>query len=242
MGFLESIWQPIIVVALLCAGMVHAHTVIVYPGYRGNNLHSNGTVEQTNGLGTAWENNSYIYPYGMQWMYPCGGMPTTTNRTKWPVKGGAVSVQPGWFQGHSKALFYINMGLGTTPPNMSLPMMPVFQIIGPTNEPYPGTFCIPQVPLPAGVSVNVGDHATIQVIEASQSGAALYNCVDIEFAEPEDVDEVTRDNCFNSSDISFNTIFTTSSLSGATRPLRITKQSVLSAVPLIVIGLFGFVI
>lgn len=193
-------------------------------------------------------------------------MPTTTNRTKWPVKGGAVSVQPGWFQGHSKALFYINMGLGTTPPNMSLPMMPVFQIIGPTNEPYPGTFCIPQVPLPAGVSVNVGDHATIQVIEASQSGAALYNvcwvflflvfffsrtrvlilwilqCVDIEFAEPEDVDEVTRDNCFNSSDISFNTIFTTSSLSGATRPLRITKQSVLSAVPLIVIGLFGFVI
>lgn len=212
------------------------------------------TVQASNGFP-----QSFYYVLG-------GGMPTTTNRTKWPVKGGAVSVQPGWFQGHSKALFYINMGLGTTPPNMSLPMMPVFQIIGPTNEPYPGTFCIPQVPLPAGVSVNVGDHATIQVIEASQSGAALYNvcwvflflvfffsrtrvlilwilqCVDIEFAEPEDVDEVTRDNCFNSSDISFNTIFTTSSLSGATRPLRITKQSVLSAVPLIVIGLFGFVI
>lgn len=58
-------------VALLCVGLSHAHTVIVYPGYRGNNLHTNGTVEEADGLGAAFSNGSYSYPYGMQWIYPC---------------------------------------------------------------------------------------------------------------------------------------------------------------------------
>ena len=59
------------VVAVLCAGLVDAHTVMVYPGYRGNNLISNGTVDQADGLGQAYVDGSYIYPYGMQWQYPC---------------------------------------------------------------------------------------------------------------------------------------------------------------------------
>lgn len=58
---------------------------------------------------------------------------------------------------------------------MSHPMITPFQIVGPTNDPYPGTFCLPQVPLPADISVNVGDHATIQVVESAKHGAALYN-------------------------------------------------------------------
>src|SRR5437016_3849610 len=37
--------------------------------------------------------------------------------------------------------------------------------------------------------------------------ADMSQCVDIEFAEPEDVAEVTRDNCFNSSHIAFSQIF-----------------------------------
>lgn len=102
-------------------------------------------------------------------------MPTSTNRTKWPVKGGAISIQPGWFQGHSKAFFYINLGLGAVPPNMSHVMVSPFEIIGPSSEPYPGTFCLPQVPLPTNITVNVGDLATIQVIETAIHGAALYN-------------------------------------------------------------------
>jgi len=36
------------------ATLVSAHTVMVYPGWRGNNLITNET-----------------FPYGMQWMYPC---------------------------------------------------------------------------------------------------------------------------------------------------------------------------
>jgi len=122
-------------------------------------------------------------------------MPPSTNRTKWPVTGGAIAMQPGWFQGHATAFFYINMGFGTTganyappdqaplfapetigePPNMSFPMVPVFQIVGPSKNPYPGTFCLPQVPLPANITVNVGDNATIQVVETAIHGASLFN-------------------------------------------------------------------
>lgn len=102
-------------------------------------------------------------------------MPTSQNRTKWPLKGGALSIQPGWFPGHALALFYINMGYGNEPMNYSHAMLPVFQIVGPSNQNYDGTFCLPQVPLPANYTPKVGDNATIQVIELAQHGAALYN-------------------------------------------------------------------
>lgn len=42
--------------------------------------------------------------------------------------------------------------------------------------------------------------------------------MDVTLAEPEDVAEVTEDNCYNSSDIGFNLVFTTEALrSSATR-------------------------
>jgi hypothetical protein len=109
-----------------------------------------------------------------------GGMRTTTNRTLWPVQGGAVAIQPGWFQGHATAFFYINLGFGTNgpddgPQNFSNPMVSVFQISGPSKGPYPGTFCLPQVPLPVNATVNIGDNATIQVVETAVHGAALFN-------------------------------------------------------------------
>lgn len=43
-----------ILISLALAGLAAAHTVISYPGWRGNNLITNET-----------------FPYGMQWMYPC---------------------------------------------------------------------------------------------------------------------------------------------------------------------------
>ena len=107
-----------------------------------------------------------------------GGMPISRNRTLWPVTGGAVGVQPGWFPGHATAFFYINLGEGTIPQNYSLPMQPVFQIIGPSNVQYDGSFCLPQVPLPANLTAKVGDNATIQIVETAQHGAALYNVRD----------------------------------------------------------------
>jgi hypothetical protein len=161
-----------------------------------------------------------------------GGMPTSKNRTLWPIKGGAISIQPGWFPGHSNAQFYFNMGYGNEPLNYSHSMAPAFSISGPSNNEYNGTFCMPQVPLPSNYDPKVGDNATIQVIELAQHGAALYNvsndvtsisvqpltkiqCVDITFAEPDKVAPVTKDNCFNSTQteqkIGFQMLYTTTS-------------------------------
>ena len=61
------------------------------------------------------------------------------------------------------------------PPNMSHNVVPAFSITGPSNDQYDGTICLPQVPLPAKVSFNVGDNITIQVVELAQHGAAIYN-------------------------------------------------------------------
>lgn len=107
-------------------------------------------------------------------------MHTTNNRTYWPTTGGAVSFQPGWFRGHLTALVQVNLGFGTDgpdhgPPNMSNPMVKPFQVQGPTNNPYPGTVCLPQVPLPVNAKVQAGDKATIQIVELAQHGAALYS-------------------------------------------------------------------
>ncbi|KAI5455954.1 hypothetical protein BGZ63DRAFT_418007 [Mariannaea sp. PMI_226] len=184
--------------ALVLATVAYAHSIITYPGWRGNNLITNDT-----------------FPYGMQWMYPCGGMTLTQNRTYWPTTGGAIAFQPGWFKGHSTAFLNINMGFGTDgpdggPANMSNIMVHTFQILGPSNNPFPGTVCLPQVPLPANVSVKAGDKATIQIVELAQHGASLFSCVDIIFADPGDkrLGEVNETNCFNSTDIGFAQVYT----------------------------------
>ena len=70
---------------------------------------------------------------------------------------------------------YINLGHGTLPENFALVMQPIFEIVGPSNELYPGSICLPQVPLPVNYTAKIGDNATIQVIETAQHGAALYN-------------------------------------------------------------------
>lgn len=57
---------------LFTSSLVSAHTVITYPGWRGDNLHTNGSVVDSQGLGVG-DNNTY--PYGMQWMYPCNSPP-----------------------------------------------------------------------------------------------------------------------------------------------------------------------
>ncbi|KAI4106360.1 MAG: hypothetical protein LQ339_003097 [Xanthoria mediterranea] len=219
--------------------LVSSHTVITYPGWRGNNLHSPGDIAEQKGLG-AGENGTY--PYGMQWIYPCGGMPISTNRTLWPITGGAVGVQPGWFPGHASAFFYINLGAGSIPPNYSLPMQPVFQIIGPSNVQYDGSFCLPQVPLPANFTAKVGDNATIQVVETAQHGAALYNCVDITFAEPEDVPEVNETNCVNSTDIGFELVFSTDSLTSAASPASSWRTPWTASLPLMAAIAWGVVL
>ncbi|KAK0277895.1 hypothetical protein LTR35_009731 [Friedmanniomyces endolithicus] len=225
-----------------------AHTVITYPGWRGDNLHTNGTLPEDCPECTGidrFDNGTVYFPWGMQWMYPCGGMPQTNNRSSWPISGGALSVQPGWFPGHSKAQIYVNIGIqemgALAPPNMSHPVVPPFEITGPNNNYYPGQWCIPQIGMPANVSLQVGQNITLQVIELAQHGAALYSvrpivlvsfdvdadgeqCVDLTLVEDgsSEVETVTPENCYNSTEsIGFQLVFTTAALaSGAPHSLQ----------------------
>jgi hypothetical protein len=65
--------------------------------------------------------------------------------------------------------------------------------------------------------------------------------VDIEFAEDGDaaVEEVTRDNCFNSSDISFQYMYTTSAIGSGATMLHAPKLSVATLFPLLLAVAFG---
>jgi hypothetical protein len=70
---------------------------------------------------------------------------------------------------------YINIGLGEQPDNYSWPITR-FLLRGPTDNPYPGTVCLPKLSLPADVRSRIksGDLATIQVVEAAKHGAGLF--------------------------------------------------------------------
>jgi len=149
----------IITLLAALASVVYGHTVITYPGWRGNNLITNAT-----------------FPFGMGWSYPCGGIGPTTNRTAWPLDGtGALAFQPGWFAGHLQNLMYVNLCLGAEPQNCSLPMVPVFELRGPSNNPYPGSVCLPSVPLPEGIRPQKGDLASIQLVQTPRHGGAQYS-------------------------------------------------------------------
>ena len=58
------------VTLILTALLPHvlSHTIITYPGIRGDNLKTNGSIADEDGLGVGKDNT---YPYGMQWAYPC---------------------------------------------------------------------------------------------------------------------------------------------------------------------------
>lgn len=72
LNHLSILRYAVVTIVTLYLDLITAHTIIVYPGYRGNNLHSNGTVEETNGLGMGLGNGSQpLWPYGMQWDFPC---------------------------------------------------------------------------------------------------------------------------------------------------------------------------
>ena len=93
--------------------------------------------------------------------------------------------------------------------------------------------------MPAGLTVNVGDNATIQVIETALHGGALYSCVDITFADPKDVPEVNETNCFNSTQITSNLIFTSAALESDSTVLPTRSHAFVSlAVATLLVFLF----
>lgn len=67
-------FHHIVAIAVAATSLARAHTVITYPGWRGNNLHTNGTLPEDNPdtVGVDfYEDGTMGFPYGMQWIYPC---------------------------------------------------------------------------------------------------------------------------------------------------------------------------
>ncbi|KFA70687.1 hypothetical protein S40288_11251 [Stachybotrys chartarum IBT 40288] len=151
---------------LFCASLVEAHFVITYPGWRGNTLGLNET-----------------FPNGMQSEAPCGGLPVTHNRTAWPVDGpGAFAIQPGWYANNEHTEFFISIGLGPDPDDFSQ-QINSFRGMGPTDNPFPDSFCLPQVNIPEEVRGAHGNFASIQFRQVHVSGNSAQNCADIYFTD-----------------------------------------------------------
>jgi len=123
---------------------------------------------------------SVTYPYWRgdsfptQWTYPCGGVNQSvsdTNRTAWPLDGGSLVFKPT----HPNAQTFVNLGLGGNVTRLNITLVPTF------NQTGNGTFCFKKLTLPSGLDIQEGTNASIQVIQLSENGGALYNCADITF-------------------------------------------------------------
>ncbi|EEP77247.1 predicted protein [Uncinocarpus reesii 1704] len=109
-----------------------------------------------------WRGNSFK----TQWERPCGGVNVTTNRTEWPLDGGSLLFAPS----HPWAITYVNLGLGSDDTvifNISL--------VEAFNQTGNGTLCFPKITIPEGTPISAGTNASIQVIQLSELGSALYN-------------------------------------------------------------------
>ncbi len=96
------------------------------------------------------------------------------------MSGGTIAFQPGWFVGHLKGFLQANLGFGTSGPDggplhMTVPLVSRFAFLGPSNNPFPGTVCLPNVSVPDNATVKAGDNATIQVVLVAQHGAAIMS-------------------------------------------------------------------
>lgn len=127
-----------------------------------------------------WRGSSFVEG-ASQWIFPCANVSETTNRTVWSTTGGSLRLHVG----HHWALTYVNLGLGNNVTNFNISLVDHF------NQTGNGTFCLKETgkaQLAAGLGLAgydaksiEGINATLQVIQISTTGAALYNCADITF-------------------------------------------------------------
>ena len=95
------------------------------------------------------------------------------NRTDWASSGGSLKLD----LHHPWTYVFVNLGLGPNVTNFNYTLTPaaIWNVTG------NGTFCVPSLKLPSGLSPSDGQLATIQVVTLGDSGSALYNCADITF-------------------------------------------------------------
>ncbi|KAF2804676.1 uncharacterized protein BDZ99DRAFT_397594 [Mytilinidion resinicola] len=145
-----------------------------------------------------WRGSSFA-PTASQWIFPCANVSETTdinNRTAWSHEGGSLRLHAG----HHWALTYVNLGIGTNVSAFNISLVDHF------NQTGNGTFCLKETGkanLAAGLaaagldaSSAEGLEASLQIIQISTTGAALYNCADIKFSATAAL--LADDQCTNS--------------------------------------------
>ncbi|KAH7388940.1 hypothetical protein BKA64DRAFT_125559 [Cadophora sp. MPI-SDFR-AT-0126] len=173
-----------ITLVLCLASLATAHFSIEYPEMRGDSFAEGAS----------------------QYIYPCANVNHTaqTNRTLWPLDGGSVALD----LHHPWSYVFINLGLGTDSPSFNISLTP--SLLNVTGN---GTYCLPKVSLPAGITPSDGQNASIMVATGGRNGVALYNCADITFTS--NATTLEGDACQNSSNV-VGTIVTASSTSPTT--------------------------
>ncbi|KAI9749733.1 MAG: hypothetical protein M4579_006761 [Chaenotheca gracillima] len=106
--------------------------------------------------------------------FPCGGQnAVSSNRTAWPLKGGAVQLE----MEHDRVMVQILLGLGNdVGDSFNITLLPIIEQEG------EGSFCLKDIALPDGTTVTDGQNATIQVVTNGDPTGGLYNCADITFS------------------------------------------------------------
>ncbi|GAB1743689.1 hypothetical protein NU219Hw_g613t1 [Hortaea werneckii] len=156
----------------LLAQLALAHFDITYPGTRGDSF----------------------LPPASQWLYPCAGINTTTNRTMWPTTGGSLVLD----LHHPFTYIWLNLGLGEEVASFNVSLTPNL----PYNETGNGTLCLPRVALPEEANVTEGAVGSLQVITVGDSGSALYNCADLMFTSNATLLTAGEGECVNSTGVS----------------------------------------
>lgn len=91
---------------------------------------------------------------------------STNNRTLWPLDGGSLSID---FH-HPWTYVFINLGLGSNATNFNISLTSQ-----PLNETGSGNLCLPHLKLPAGLDLQDGTNASLQIATVGPEGTALYN-------------------------------------------------------------------
>ncbi|KAH7324101.1 hypothetical protein BKA65DRAFT_80288 [Rhexocercosporidium sp. MPI-PUGE-AT-0058] len=171
--------------ALCLASLATAHFSIDYPEMRGDSFAEGAS----------------------QYVWPCAGVNQTaqTNRTLWPLDGGSVVLD----LHHKWSYVFINLGMGANYPTFNISLTPSL-----VNETGNGTFCLPKVPLPAGITPSDGQQASIMVATGGANGVSLYNCADITFSSNATI--LSGDACKNSSNVAATIVTASTSTSPTT--------------------------
>jgi len=157
---------PFLLTAAASVSTVSAHFSITYPYWRGNSFPTQWTYPCTSTLCSSLKETflAFVLTGG----YLGGGVNQSvsdTNRTAWPLDGGSLVFMPT----HPNAQTFVNLGLGGNVTRLNITLVPTF------NQTGNGTFCFKKLTLPSGLDIQEGTNASIQVIQLSENGGALYN-------------------------------------------------------------------